>query len=202
MPVRMFAHARYGTGIGENRDMHMAVRTRRWTRADLERLPDDGNRYEVVRGELFVTPAPSPRHEELVYVLAGHLRRYLEPLGIGQVRQAPSALVVEGSEVQPDIMVRAQASPLPDTWDAMPIPLLVVEILSDATQRRDRLAKHTLYVDAGVAEYWIVDGDRRSVRVVRADADVVLAEQIEWRPAGAPVPLVLDIAAMFREALG
>ena len=58
------------------------------------------------------------------------------------------------------------------------------------------------YLDAGIAEYWIVDGDERSIRVIRHDVDEVLQEILRWHPAGAPEPLMLDIAAMFREALG
>jgi hypothetical protein len=59
MAARIGAQAQRGHPIEENRTMAMAVETMRWTRADLERLPDDENRYEVVRGELFVTPPPS-----------------------------------------------------------------------------------------------------------------------------------------------
>ena len=182
--------------------MHMAVRTRRWTRADLVRLPDDGNRYEVVRGELFVTPAPSTYHQAVVDVLSDCLRHYVNALRLGHVAQAPSAVVFEGSEVQPDLLVRARTLPPPATWDEMPVPFLVVEILSRSTRRRDLTAKRSLYLDAGVAEYWIVDLDQRSIRVVRAGAEQLLTETLQWRPVGAAEPLVLDIAAMFREALG
>src|SRR3954469_25951458 len=101
---RMLAHANLLSW--ETRQMHMATRTRRWTRVDLERMPDDGNRYEVVRGELFVTPAPSPRHQHVVHELAERLRRFVEAMGLGEVHQSPSAVVFEASEVQPDIIVR------------------------------------------------------------------------------------------------
>ena len=202
MTVRMFAHARYGDIIRENHDMHMAARTMRWTRAHLHRLPDDGNRYEIVRGDLFVTPAPSTRHQALVFVIAGHLRRYIEPLGLGQVQQAPSAMVFEGSEVQPDLAIIPPALPPPATWEEMPRPFLVVEVLSDMTRQRDLVAKRALYLDAGVAEYWIVDGDRRSIRVVRQDSEQLLVERLEWHPSGATERLVIDVASLFREALG
>jgi Uma2 family endonuclease len=201
MTVRMFAHASHGHTIGENRQMHMAVKTRRWTRADLERLPDDGNKYEVVRGELFVTPPPSTRHEELLHVIAGHLRRYVEPK-LGQVHQGRSAVVFEESHAEPDILVRKRVLPLPEKWDEMPIPFLVVEILSKSTKLRDAKAKRLLYLDAGIAEYWIVDGETRSIRVVRKASDDVLTDTLRWHPTGATEPMVLDVAAMFREALG
>ena len=182
--------------------MHMATETRPWTRADLERLPDDGNRYEVVRGELFVTPPPSTRHEDLVYVVADILRRYIEPTKLGEVRVGRNAVVYEGSQLEPDILVRTRIVPTPATWDAMPTPFLIVEVLSPSTRRRDLIDKRSLYVDAGVAEYWIVDADTRTIRVVRADTDHVAMESLHWHPAGAAEPLVLDVAAIFGETLG
>ena len=201
MTARMFAHAPDGHTIGENRQMHMAVETGRWSRNDLERMPDDGNRYEVVRGALFVTPPPSTRHEELVYVIANHLRRYVDAVGIGQVHSGKSAVVFDDSHAEPDILVRKRAVPLPETWDEMPMPVLVVEILSKSTRLRDAKEKRALYLDAGIAEYWIVDGEARSIRVIRRDAEEVLRDALHWQPAGATEPMMLDIAAMFSEAL-
>lgn len=86
--------------------MAVSIAVKKWTRGDLHHLPDDGNRYEVVGGEHFVTPAPSPRHEQLVHLLARHLRRYVERMDIGWVWHAPTAVVLESSEVQPDLLVR------------------------------------------------------------------------------------------------
>jgi Uma2 family endonuclease len=84
----------------------------------------------------------------------------------------------------------------------MPIPFLVVEIASSSTRRRDMVQKRSLYLDARVAEYWVVDGHARSIRVVRHEFDQVLTETLRWHPTGAPEPLVLDLPALFREALG
>lgn len=183
--------------------MHMAQGTVPWTRAGLERLPDDGNTYEVVRGELFVTPAPRARHQEIVVVLARHLSRYVDAHDLGNVHQARSVMVFEGSQVEPDIMVRRAVPPPPPEWEDAPVPFLVVEVLSDATRRRDRVQKRSLYLDAGVPEYWIVDGDQRTIRVVRPErGDEELSDALRWHPLGASAPLSLDIAAMFREALG
>jgi Uma2 family endonuclease len=173
----------------------------RWTRKHLERLPDDGNRYEVVRGELFVTPAPSTMHEELLRVLSIRLRDYVEPRGLGLVYAGRTAVAFEDSEVQPDIVVRARVKPLPRKWEDMPIPLLVVEILSPETRRRDLGAKRDLYMNAGVAEYWIVDAISRTIRVIRADGEREVNEHHEWVPSGADAPLLLDVRVLFREAL-
>lgn len=195
---RSFAHA--VEFIGEE-TMGMAIKTRIWTRADLARMPDDGNRYEVVRGELFVTPAPSTRHQQLVYELVRLLRPYVESHGIGEVHQAPSAVVFEGSEVQPDVIVRATVRPLPEKWEHMPTPLLSVETTSSSTRRRDAGPKRELYLEAGIDEYWIVDAATRSIRQIGVGVDAVKTETLTWHPVGAGHPLEIDVVAYFRTAL-
>jgi Uma2 family endonuclease len=182
--------------------MHMAQQIRRWTRHDLDRLPDDGNRYEVVHGELFVTPAPRPVHEAIVDALADLLKPYVAAQSLGRVQRSRPAVVIDDSEVEPDIVVRPTIRPLPEKWEDMPAPILVVEVLSDSTYRRDRIAKRKLYLDAGVPEYWMVDGDRRTITIVRPDhPDEIASDRLHWRASGASMPLDLDVAAMFREAL-
>jgi Uma2 family endonuclease len=199
----MFAHADRGHAVEETWIMHMALETKRWTRGDLEHLPDDGNMYEVVHGELFVTPAPRARHQQIVVVLARIIGRYVDAHGLGDIHQARSVLVFEGSEVEPDIMVKPKVSAPPPEWESAPTPFLVVEVLSDTTRRRDRIEKRGLYLEAGVDEYWIVDGERRSITVIRPEqSDEELSDWLHWHPAGAPVPLEMDVAAMFRDALG
>ena len=182
--------------------MHMALRTRRWKRADLLRLPDDGNRYEVVDGELFVTPAPSPAHERILLVLAERLRQFLAPLDLGDIHQGRSAVVLGNSQVEPDLLACAVVVPPPATWDEMPRPFLVVEVLSPTTSRRDQIAKRALYEREGIPEYWIVDGATRTIRVVSAGRDAIESTTVFWQPPGASVTLELDVASLFREALG
>ena len=117
--------------------MHMAVKVRKWTRADLERLPDDGNTYEVIRGELFVTPPPAAGHEWIVEAFARRIQPYVWAQELGHVRFPHSVLVFEKSLAEPDMMV------LPPgrftSWERMPTPLLVIEVLSESTGRRDRV---------------------------------------------------------------
>ena len=183
--------------------MPMAAKTKRWTLGELHRLPDDGNKYEVVRGELFVTPAPTAEHEELAAVLGRILDRYVERQTLGRVYRPRAVIQVRHSEVEPDIMVRSRAPGPPPSWRKAPVPMLVVEILSDTTRRRDHLQKRHLYLDLGVPEYWIVDGEERTIRVVRPDEpDITQSESLTWHPEGASEPLVLDVRALFREALG
>jgi Uma2 family endonuclease len=181
----------------------MAAKTKRWTLGELHRLPDDGNKYEVVRGELFVTPAPAAEHEEIAVVFRRLLEPYVERESLGRVYTPRAVIQLRHSEVEPDIMVRRRAPGPPPTWRKAPVPMLVVEILSDSTRRRDHLQKRQLYLDIGVPEYWIVDGEERTIRVVRPDEpDVEHSDSLTWHPEGAAEPLALDVRAMFREALG
>jgi Uma2 family endonuclease len=200
--ARMFAHANGDATDEENREMHMATRVRRWTRADLERLPDDGNRYEVIEGELFVTPPPSTKHEELLWVMGSRLRGYVERAGIGRVHDGKSAMVTRDSHVEPDLLVRQRVVPLPERWDEMPVPLLVVEILSSSTRQRDLSVKKTLYMGAGVAQYWIVDATQRAIHVVRPGEERIERQTVRWEPAGADEAFELDVAGVFDEAIG
>jgi len=83
-------------------------------------------------------------------------------------------------------------------WDQAPIPILVVEVLSDSTRRRDRMQKKTFYVDAGVEEYWIADDESTTITSVRAGrADVVARGELTWSPDGATSPLTIDLAVVF-----
>ena len=199
----MFAHAP-PCQLEENLPMHMARKLDafEWTLEELHRLPDDGNKYELVRGELFVTPAPSPAHERLAVVLSEILWDYVRRHGLGRVFRPRAVVRFLGSEVEPDIMVRAWTEH-PTDWNDAPVPLVVVEILSDVTRRRDPGPKREFYHEAGVPCYWIVDGDSRSIRAIRFGAeDTIAADVLTWHPDGAAEPLVVDIPALFREALG
>ena len=116
-----------------------AQQTKRWTLAELHRLPeDDGNKYEVVRGELFVTPPPTVDHETIAARLARVLDPYVERHGLGLVYRPKAIVRVRPhSEVEPDLMVRQPPVRRGTSWDSAPTPILVVEILSDSTRRRD-----------------------------------------------------------------
>jgi Uma2 family endonuclease len=198
----MMRHAR-PYSAEETGAMHMAIKTHVWSRRDLERLPDDGNKYEVVRGELFVTPAPSPRHQGIVIALAERLAPYVSANSLGHLDYPRSAVVLDEDEVEPDLMVRPRMSPAPERWEDVPLPILVVEVLSDTTRRRDLISKRALYADAGVPEYWMVDPRTRSITVARPNvADVVETRLLRWHPPVADARLEIDVAELFREALG
>lgn len=183
--------------------MPMPDATGAWTLEELHRLPDDGNKYELVRGELFVTPPPSVRHESLLAVLSARLTAYVSSHGIGRVHHPRSVVRVEGSELEPDLMVRPFTDPQGERWEELPLPILVVEVLSGSTRRRDHIQKRDFYMDAGIREYWIVDGEHRTIRVIRPGKhDLVSANRVTWAPGGAAESLVIDVRAYFTEALG
>jgi Uma2 family endonuclease len=183
----------------------MPMLKRRWTVADLADLPDDGNRYEVVDGELLVTPSPTLLHQTAVLGLGVLLHEYLgrEPVGIVVV--SPAEIVFSAKRaVQPDLFV----APLiegrrPERLEQIQRPLLAVEVLSPSTARADRVTKRVLYRDQAVPEYWVVDLDARAVeRSVPGDSGVeVIDDQLAWLPAGAKTPLVVDVGSFFARLL-
>ena len=178
--------------------MHMAHVVKQWTLEEVHSLPDDGNKYELVRGELFVTPPPTDPHETIGARLTRLLDRYVESQGLGYVYHPRSVMRFEGSEVEPDLMVRQLHTNADASWDDAPVPLLVVEILSPSTRRRDQVQKRSLYMDAGVAEYWMVDAERRTITAVRpGEDDVVAREELVWSPAGVSAPFALEVARVF-----
>ncbi len=178
--------------------MAMATATKKWTLEELHSLPDDGNKYELVRGELFVTPPPTDLHETIAAKLARILDPYVARHGLGYVYRPRAVMRFEGSEVEPDLMVRRpQADPGAD-WDNAPVPTLIVEILSGSTRRRDQNQKRELYLGAGVAEYWMVDPERLTITVVRKDQpSVVAADTLVWLPSGSSEPLTLHLPPLF-----
>lgn len=178
--------------------MAVAIAVKQWTLDELHRLPDDGNRYELIRGKLFVTPPPTNEHETIAARLARVLDPYVEKHGLGMVYRPRAVLRFEGSEAEPDLMVRQPHPTRRGTWDDAPTPILVVEILSPYTRRRDREDKRDYYMDAGVEEYWIVNPERDEIAVIRRDRDdVVATTTLEWRPPGVVELLVVDVRTLF-----
>ena len=179
--------------------MRMATATRRWTLDELHRLPEDGNKYELVRGELFVTPPPTDAHETIAARLTRLLDPYVAAHGLGLIYR-PRAVVRIGRdvEVEPDLMVRQPRATPNATWNSAPLPILIVEIESDSTRRRDRVYKRTVYIGEGIPEYWIFDGETRTVCVVRPDHEDITADAtLTWHPREAPEPLVISLVDVF-----
>ena len=142
--------------------------TERITWQDAQLMPEDGKRYEAIDGELYVTPAPTLRHQWVSENLGAALREALVEPGHGWLLRAPIGVDLPGTDegVQPDIVFvsRARSEILVDEG-IRGAPDLVVEILSPGTAERDRTIKKKLYERHGVAQYWVVDPDAESVEV-------------------------------------
>lgn len=172
-----------------------------WTADMVRALPDDGNRYEVVNGELLVTPAPRPWHEVIVTRLIEAIGAYLrvEPVGVVLGSRADISWG-EDVLVQPDVFVVPIAQARTLSWAQFQDLLLVVEALSPSSARSDRFVKRRRYQEAGVPLYWIVDGEARQVEVWMREARFPLVEheRLVWQPAGAGTPFTLALSDLFR----
>lgn len=126
-------------------------------------LPDDGRRYEILDGELAVTPAPVPNHQEVIANLLAPLHGHVTARGLGKVFPAPiDVILADTSVVQPDLVfVRAERLSLVTARAIEGPPDLVVEVLSPTTEARDRGVKRELYARFGVPQYWLIDTEAR-----------------------------------------
>ena len=173
--------------------------TIRWTRDQVLNLPADGNRYELVDGELLVSPAPAFDHQVVLGRVYMMLAPYVDAAKLGLVLWSPADLELEPGQLnQPDVFVLPSA-PATRRWEDAPRPVLVIEALSPSTARYDRGLKRRYYQRAGVPEYWIVDIDARVVEGWRPgdDRPEVLDRELSWAPAEGTAPLVIDIGALF-----
>ena len=180
--------------------------TTRWTAEMVRALPDDGKRYEVIDGELFVTPSPSWRHQDAVFAIARVLHLYVETHGVDHVIIAPADIAFDNYNlVQPDVfVVPLVGGRRPREWSDVKTLRLAVEVLSPGTARADRRVKLRLYQRERVPEYWIVDVDARLIERWRPDDQrpEILAETLDWQPDPALPPLVIDLPAYFRDVIG
>jgi Uma2 family endonuclease len=181
--------------------MGMAHPTGTWTAEMVRTLPDDGSRYEIVDGELLVTPAPVRRHQRMVGQLFRLLADYLEQGGLGEALCSPADIEAgERTLVQPDLFVVRLAAGIPtDDWVEVRDLLLAVEVLSPSTARADRHLKRRLYQREGVPECWIVDLDAGLIeRWCPGDERAeLLADELLWQPDAAVPPLRIDLTQLF-----
>lgn len=187
--------------------MAMSAARADWTVDMLDALPDDGQRYELIDGLVYVTPAPGLPHQLIAGELHHLLKLYLRGSMVGRVLISPSD-VRRGdhtrNRVQPDVfVVRLVDGKLPPYPFAMSDLLLAVEVPSPSNPSYDYQTKRALYIANGIPEYWILNGEARNLSRWRGAADPgeVLSGRVEWQPAGMPEPLVLDLPRFFDEAI-
>lgn len=148
--------------------------TEKFTSADLALMPDDGKRYEVIEGELYVSKQPGAEHQFICGQLFRYLQEWNDRSEAGVALIAPGLVFAEDDDVAPDVVwvsrERLQGM-LDKAGHLTKVPELVVEVLSPgkANERRDRRAKLGLYSRRGVLEYWIVDWMHRLVEVYRRE---------------------------------
>jgi Uma2 family endonuclease len=186
--------------------MAMPASAKRWTADEVRLLPNDGKRYEVIDGELFVSPSPAWSHQRASRVLQYALETYARLHKTIEIFDAPADVgFAADTMVQPDLFaIPFVEGRRPETLEEAGRLLLAVEILSPSTARVDRQVKRRLYQREGVSEYWIVDLDGRVIERWRRgdERPEILAERIEWSPIPDAPPLAIDLRAFFADVLG
>jgi Uma2 family endonuclease len=141
----------------------------KWTFEDWLRLPEDGYRYEIIDGEMFLAPPPDfVKHQEPVFELAAQLREFVKPRNLGKVGIAPTGVRLPNQPVplQPDIFfIAATRQDVKVGQYVEGAPDLIVEVLSPSNWLYDRQEKFAVYESAGVREYWIVDPRAKTIEV-------------------------------------
>lgn len=147
--------------------VHVSDPARPFTYEDLEDMPDDGYRREIIGGSLIVTPAPNARHQLVVGQLLAIL--HSAKTAVSTVLTAPyDWKLPDGGSVQPDlVVVRREDVDLDGPLPASARPMLVVEVLSPSNPEQDRAVKKALYEHLGVSGYWLVDPGVPSVVALR-----------------------------------
>jgi Uma2 family endonuclease len=182
--------------------MVMPIVVPRYTIRDLDSFPDDGCRYELLDGELLVTPAPAPLHQlvvaQIVRALAGHLAPEIATVF------SPGSVEVEPKvHLEPDILVvpaRALGAGigLDTRWSAIREWWLAVEVSGEGSTPYDRDYKGPAYLTLGVQEVWRVDLLARSVYTSRLGSpEVAESDRITWYPPNQTAPLVLSVRNLF-----
>ncbi len=172
-----------------------------WTADMVRKLPDDGRKYECVYGELLVSPAPRVWHETVVTRLLLSLTEYARHYQTYHVFGFRSDISWSvDTLVQPDVFVVPIEESLALSWDSMKRLQVAIEVLSPWSRRADRFTKRRLYQDVHVPTYWMVDADAHEVEVWTPEVrfPTVEHERVVWRPAGATIPCVIELAELFR----
>jgi Uma2 family endonuclease len=179
--------------------------TRHWTTDAVRELTQEDRpwpRYELLDGELLVTPAPRGPHQTAAGEVWKLLEDYVWSRRLGATMLSPADLELRtGTIVQPDVFVVpagiANIDREPE-WSDITALSLAVEILSPSSVRNDRVLKRDFYLENNVDEYWVVDVDARVIERwrPRQETPELLRETLEWSPRGDD-PLVIDVPALF-----
>ncbi len=188
--------------------MGMATATKRWTRDEVLALQDaapPGVRYELIDGELLVSPSPTSPHQLVLAEFQFRLQLYCRKHGIGHVLWSPADISLDGGSImQPDVFVVPAGTRFRwEGWETINRLLLALNALSPSTARGDRTVKRDFLQRVGVPEYWIVDHHARLVERWRPDDErpEILWQTLTWQPVATVEPMVIDLPELFTEAL-
>lgn len=174
---------------------------RYFTAEAVRALPEDGQRYETVHGELLVTPAPGGRHQPLLSDLHLVLGKYLEAHSVTGLLWSPADISFgDDTLVQPDLFVADIARFLRTReWADVTTLHLVIEVISPSSARVDRFAKRRLYQEQGIPEYWIIDIEQELVEVWTPGAHFprIERERLNWRHPLLEESCTVDLRKLF-----
>lgn len=176
------------------------------TYEDYLALPNDGKRYEIIQGDLYVSPSPVPRHQIVHANMFDAFRAFAKATGWGMILSAPlDVLLSETNIVEPDIIgIAAARKGIVKEKNIEGMPDLLVEIISESTRRNDKVLKLKLYAEFGVKEYWIVDPVIDTVEIY-APAEAGLTRIAEVTTGAADSRLLagfsIDVAPLFSRDL-
>jgi Uma2 family endonuclease len=172
----------------------------RYTIADLDRFPDDGNRYELLGGVLLVTPAPGPAHQIVLGQLTTAIAAYLGPSGPALITTPGVLQIGDDTQLEPDLLVIPARCRDSGSWRQMGDWWLAIEVSGPASRIYDRDFKTSAYLQAGVREVWRVDLRDRTVFVSRPGGpiDDPHTDRLRWHPDELPGPLEIDLHPVFR----
>ena len=158
--------------------MLTVLNDKKYTIEDYMKL-DDGNRYELIEGELILVPRPKSRHKKIAGEFFAEIKYYLKHNAIGEVLYELDVFLGDKVKVvAPDVIFIAKDRlDIIEELNIQGPPDLVIEVLSPSTARYDRKIKRQLYFTHGVKEHWLVDPDQQSV-------EVLVAGEKEWRWVG------------------
>lgn len=185
--------------------MDMPAATNRfYTKHEVLAFPEDGNRYELVYGELLVTPSPRVRHQDVVLAIASSLRSFAKSHRVGHVMISPADITWGRPDdvlVQPDVFVIAPEDAGIREWDQFTHFSLFVEVVSPSSARYDRFTKRRLYQEMGVPLYWMIDPANRRAEIwtPEATAPVYETERLVWQPAGVSEAWTMGLEELFAE---
>ncbi|MCL1475030.1 Uma2 family endonuclease [Argonema antarcticum] len=178
----------------------------RWISADLEFLPDNGNRYEILEGELVVTRAAHWEHQKVTNNVCFELTIWSRQTQLGKSVQVPGIIFTDADNVIPDVVWVSNerlAEILDESGHLRGAPELVVEVMSpgEDNEKRDRLSKLKLYSVQGVREYWIFDRQQQKVEVYRRDNGVLKLAMTLFKEDNLTSPLlpgfIVSVSGLF-----